>query len=642
LIPKKGDSTRLKNWRPISLLNCFYKVISRAINSRLKKISDYITSRAQKGFTSSRYIHEVLINVASNIAHCNFNGISGAIVSIDQAKAFDTIYHGFVREAYQFFGVTDTFLNILDTLGTNRMACIILDDNSLSRNFSLGTGRPQCDCTSPLEFNAGDQILLFRIEFDPELASVYIHHFPPRNLFPVDYDLVPVQFRSESNGETNKAEGLADNSSASILFEFNSLSGLKTVLSDFSEISGLKCNFDKTNVLPVDPEIEISDEIRNLGFNFVNKITLLGFKLNKNGLMRDKMLDDVRNKIVRLINVWDRYHLSLPGRIGISKTLLISQLGYICSIVMPDDDILHNIQSLINNFVLGNVKVSRDRLYMDPASGGLGLINIKHYLIGLQSSWIKKARASTRDVWRITTRNLSQGNCFTINCNNINREAYPLIFLFADSFSRFRDVFYSIDRNGYQSYILNNDLIKRGMEDDGILDLQFFRSCGIPVNEFFIANLTVKDFFSADMTNFKSMNDLRASTGMEINLLLYIRLRHALTYFVGTCRVGNPSKSFSLSAFFRPVCGEARRFRKVLDNAIFTKKLETQPSVKTFFRLCGIDLSPDLNLGRIFGFWNNSFLTNRHREFCFKFFNNQLPINTRVSHFIDNHSRLYC
>ena len=28
LIPKKGDTTLLKNWRPISMFNCFYKIIS--------------------------------------------------------------------------------------------------------------------------------------------------------------------------------------------------------------------------------------------------------------------------------------------------------------------------------------------------------------------------------------------------------------------------------------------------------------------------------------------------------------------------------------------------------------------------------------------------------------------------------------
>jgi hypothetical protein len=39
LIPKKGDLTNLKNWRPISLLNCIYKIILRAVNNRLQEVA---------------------------------------------------------------------------------------------------------------------------------------------------------------------------------------------------------------------------------------------------------------------------------------------------------------------------------------------------------------------------------------------------------------------------------------------------------------------------------------------------------------------------------------------------------------------------------------------------------------------------
>jgi hypothetical protein len=38
LIPKKGDITQIKNWRPISLLNCIYKVIAKALNTGFKKL----------------------------------------------------------------------------------------------------------------------------------------------------------------------------------------------------------------------------------------------------------------------------------------------------------------------------------------------------------------------------------------------------------------------------------------------------------------------------------------------------------------------------------------------------------------------------------------------------------------------------
>jgi hypothetical protein len=71
LIPKKGSSSDIKKWRPISLLSCMYKILSRAINNRLKSVVNRFTSRAQKGFTNHRYIQEVLINVCATINHCN-------------------------------------------------------------------------------------------------------------------------------------------------------------------------------------------------------------------------------------------------------------------------------------------------------------------------------------------------------------------------------------------------------------------------------------------------------------------------------------------------------------------------------------------------------------------------------------------
>ena len=37
--------------------------------------------------------------------------------------------------------------------------------------------------------------------------------------------------------------------------------------------------------------------------------------------------------------------------------------------------------------------------------------------------------------------------------------------------------------------------------------------------------------------------------------------------------------------------------------------------------------------------WGLSFLSNKHREFSFKFYNNTLGLNTRLSHFVENNTR---
>ena len=67
LIPKKGDPKKIGNWRPISLLSNFYKIISRAINNILKDVSNRILSRAQKGFNNKRVIQETIINTLETV-----------------------------------------------------------------------------------------------------------------------------------------------------------------------------------------------------------------------------------------------------------------------------------------------------------------------------------------------------------------------------------------------------------------------------------------------------------------------------------------------------------------------------------------------------------------------------------------------
>jgi hypothetical protein len=98
LIPKKGDLSKVKNWRPISLLNCSFKIIAKAVDNRLKKINEIVLSRSQKGFTNKRYIQECMINIIETIAYSEKEKVPSFVLALDMAKAFDTVRHSFAKQ----------------------------------------------------------------------------------------------------------------------------------------------------------------------------------------------------------------------------------------------------------------------------------------------------------------------------------------------------------------------------------------------------------------------------------------------------------------------------------------------------------------------------------------------------------------
>jgi hypothetical protein len=50
LIPKEADATEMKKFRPIALINCSFKIFSKALNNRLIKILDRLISSNQTAF----------------------------------------------------------------------------------------------------------------------------------------------------------------------------------------------------------------------------------------------------------------------------------------------------------------------------------------------------------------------------------------------------------------------------------------------------------------------------------------------------------------------------------------------------------------------------------------------------------------
>jgi len=92
LIPKEQEAKHLKKFRPISLINCRFKIFAKALNNRLIKIADRLISSNQTAFIKGRYILKSVV-AAHEIVHEVFRKHeSGVILKLDYEDCFPTAY----------------------------------------------------------------------------------------------------------------------------------------------------------------------------------------------------------------------------------------------------------------------------------------------------------------------------------------------------------------------------------------------------------------------------------------------------------------------------------------------------------------------------------------------------------------------
>ena len=97
LLPKVAGATRLSEFRPISLCNTVYKIISKIIGSRLKLITPLAVQRNHVGFITGRLLCENVPLASELVADFNKPGkVSRGCLQIDITKAYDNVDWQFV------------------------------------------------------------------------------------------------------------------------------------------------------------------------------------------------------------------------------------------------------------------------------------------------------------------------------------------------------------------------------------------------------------------------------------------------------------------------------------------------------------------------------------------------------------------
>ena len=137
LICKDPDNAEtLKNWRPISLLNVDYKIISKVLTLRLRKVIGDIVHPDQTCSIPGRSIQDNIHLIRNLIEYANSKQISAAIISLDQAKAFDRVSHSYLFDVLHAFGFKPQFIAMVKLLYTDIKSKIIVN-GFISSEFAV-------------------------------------------------------------------------------------------------------------------------------------------------------------------------------------------------------------------------------------------------------------------------------------------------------------------------------------------------------------------------------------------------------------------------------------------------------------------------------------------------------------------------
>ena len=147
---KAGDRKKATNYRPISLLSVFAKVLEGLVHDRLVSFFEgkHLLTDSQFGFRKNKDTKAALIRFISSIQQSLDDGLKTAAVYIDLRKAFDTVNHQILLNKLSRYGIRGVMFDWFKSYLSDRMQFIEnKDEGSLLR-----CGVPQGSKLGPLLF----------------------------------------------------------------------------------------------------------------------------------------------------------------------------------------------------------------------------------------------------------------------------------------------------------------------------------------------------------------------------------------------------------------------------------------------------------------------------------------------------------
>ena len=364
LIPKIPGPKTLSNYRPISLCNMVYQIVSKVIVARLRPLLDQVISTFQIAFVSGRRVTDnaILVQELIHTVSRKKGKVGYMAIKIDLKKAYDKLEWSFIREMLIRIYLPQGLIKLI-------MRCI----SSVNTSILVNGVRL-------------DQILPSRGIRQGDLLSPYIFIICMELLG----HLIDAQCSSKSWNPVKSARGglafshlfFADDLVLFAKADHVNCTIVREVLNEFCERSGQIVSEAKSKVYfspNVDRDMRIS-QCNILGFQSTPNIgKYLGVPIKHSGPSANDfnfVLDRVKQKL----SSWKANLLSLASRVVLVKHVSSTIPNYVMQCAYLPSKIFEGIDRVNRNFLWGSLETAKkthwvnwEKVTKTTEEGGLGI-----------------------------------------------------------------------------------------------------------------------------------------------------------------------------------------------------------------------------------------------------------------------------
>ena len=316
LVKKRGGGDTARSYRPISLVNVDYKILSRILKQRIENVmrSHNILTGSQKCSNGGRNIFQATLAIKDKIAQLKANRQKGKLVSFDLDHAFDRVDQQFLFTTMRALGFNAALLELLSRIATSSSSRLLINGH-LSTPFPIQRSVRQ-----------GDPISM-------HLFVLYLH---------------PLLHRLGEVCGNDLIVAYADDISA-IVTSVDQLNAMRDLFRRFERVAGARLNETKTTAIDVGlrdnslvvPWLRTENTIKILGVVFANSVKEM-VKIN---------WDSLTTSYSRLIWLHSLRSLTLHQKITLLNTFISSKMWYVAANLQPTAAHVAKLTAIMRNYL---------------------------------------------------------------------------------------------------------------------------------------------------------------------------------------------------------------------------------------------------------------------------------------------------